>query len=133
MQSRFDARQVRYIGTSGLALMLRSRVLLLETKGRKSGRRRRTTVVYWEDGGKIFIGGGAAGMTRVDWVANVRSNPQAVAWVRRRRLSVLVRELSGDEYETARVQAFERWPKARKYEARSGRRIPYFRLDTTDG
>jgi hypothetical protein len=29
--------------------------------------------MYWQDEGKLFIGGGAAGMTRVDWVANVRS------------------------------------------------------------
>jgi deazaflavin-dependent oxidoreductase (nitroreductase family) len=132
LQGRIDSLQVRWLGTSVLALMLRSSVLLLETTGRRTGRRHRSPVMYWQDGGKLFIGGGAGGMTRVDWVANVRANPAVAAWVKRKRLRVVVHELKGEEYATAREQAFARWPKAAKYE-RSGRPIPYFRLDEIDG
>jgi hypothetical protein len=52
-----------------------------------------------------------------------------VAWVRRKRIPVVARELRGREYETARGQAFERWPSAAKYEERSRRRIPFFALE----
>ena len=128
IQSRIDSLQVRWIGTSLLAVILRSPVLLLESTGRRSGRRRRSPVMYWRHAGDLFIGGGAAGMTRVDWVANVRADPHATAWVRRRRMPVVVHELEGIDYDEARSQAFERWPRAAKYE-RSGRPIPYFRLE----
>jgi deazaflavin-dependent oxidoreductase (nitroreductase family) len=128
LQGRIDVLQVRWMGTSLLALMLRSRVLLLETIGRTTGRRHRTPVMYWRVGDALFVGGGAGGMTRVDWVANVRTDPRAVVWVSRRRQHAIVHELRGTDYDVARAQALERWPRATKYE-RSGRPIPYFRVE----
>ena len=71
-------------------------------------------------------------MTRVDWVANVRSDPRAVVWVSRRRRPAIVHELRGSDYTVARSQAFERWPRATKYE-QSGRPIPYFRVELLGG
>jgi deazaflavin-dependent oxidoreductase (nitroreductase family) len=127
--NRVEALEVRWFGTSGVGLMRRSPMLVLETKGRRTGRRRRTPVVYWRQDDRIFIGGGAAGMTRVDWVANVRAEPAAVAWVDRRRTPVRVVELEGAEYEAARARALELWPNVPKYEIRSGRKVPYFRLE----
>lgn len=127
--NRLEALQLRLLGTSGMALLTRRSILLLETTGRRTGQQRRTPVAYWEEpGGDLIIGGGAAGMTRVDWVANLRAHPDAAVWARRRRIPVSARELTGDEYERVRERAFERWPNAPKYETRSGRRIPYFRL-----
>lgn len=67
-------------------------------------------------------------MSRVDWVANLRAQPRAWVWIRRRRIPVAAHELTGDEYERAREEALEHWPDAPKYETRSGRTIPYFRL-----
>lgn len=127
--NRLEAVQLRLLGTSGMALLTRRSILLLETTGRRTGRQRRTPVAYWQEpDGDLIIGGGAAGMTRVDWVANLRAHPDTAVWIRRRRISVSARELTGDEYEHVRERAFERWPNAPKYETRSGRRIPYFRL-----
>jgi hypothetical protein len=70
-------------------------------------------------------------MSRVDWVANVRAQPRCAVWIKRRRLEVVATELQGAEYDAARTYAFERWPFTQKYEAMSGRRVPYFRLDPT--
>ncbi len=119
---------MRRLGTSGSKL-LRGSVLLIETTGRRTGKRRRTPVVYWEEGRSFFVGAGAAGMTRVDWVANLRAEPRAVVWVGRKPVDVVAHELEGAAYEHARDFAFQRWPNAVKYVARSGRPIPYFRLD----
>lgn len=131
ISNRLEAFQVRRTGTSGIALIRRSQALVLETTGRRTGRRRRTPLMYWSADGHFFIGGGAAGMTRVDWVANLRSNPVAAAWIKRRRIPVIGRELRSGEYEVAKSHAFRLWPNAAKYE-RSGRPIPYFRLERTD-
>ncbi|MEX2395276.1 MAG: nitroreductase/quinone reductase family protein [Actinomycetota bacterium] len=125
---RSESLQVRLTGTSVIALIRRSKILVIETTGRRTGKRHRTPVMYWVDGDKVLIGGGAAGMTRVDWVANVRRNPDAVAWIKRQPRSVLVRELRGDDYDRARRQALKRWPEAVRYE-RSGRKIPFFSLE----
>jgi len=126
--NRFESLELRWLGTSGITLLGRTDVLVLETTGRRTGKRRRTPVAYWTDDGAYFLGGGAAGMSRVDWVANLRANPDAAVWVRRRRLPVVAHELDGDDYERVRAEAFRRWPDAPSYEMRSGRRIPYFKL-----
>jgi deazaflavin-dependent oxidoreductase (nitroreductase family) len=118
---------VRLFGTNLIGLIRRSPVLVIETTGRKTGRRRRAVVVYWTVGGAFFVGGGAGGMTRVDWVANVRAEPKAAVWVKRRRIPVVVQELTGTAEEDARRYAFARWG-SDKYERRSGRRTPFFRL-----
>ena len=128
-----EALQVRLLGTSFVSLLVRIPVLLLETTGRTTGRRRRAAVAYWEVGETIFIGGGAAGMSRVDWIANVRANPDAIVWLRRRRIPVQVHPLTGDGYEKAWAYAYARWPKAAKYERLSGRPVPYFRVERRDG
>jgi len=129
--SRWETLQLRVFGTTGMAVLRRTSVLLLETTGRRSGRRHRTPVAYWERGGAFCIGGGAGGMTKVDWVANLRARGEAVVWVRRRRVPVVAREFEGEQCEQVRAEAFERWPGASKYERTSGRRIPYFELVPT--
>ena len=127
--NRAEAIQLRWLGTSGLSLLGRTPVLLLETTGRKTGRRRRTPVAYWEDGdGSLLIGGGAAGMSKVDWIANLTANPEVRVWLRRRSALFSAERLSGADYHDVRQEALQRWPNARRYEARSGRMIPYFRL-----
>ncbi len=126
--NRWEALQLRWLGTSGLALMMRRPVLLLETTGRRTGRARRAGVTYWQDGEGFVVGGGAAGMTRVDWVANLRAQPAATVWVRRRRHAVVADELRGEEYAAVKAEAFRRWPSSARYEEMSGRLIPYFRL-----
>jgi deazaflavin-dependent oxidoreductase (nitroreductase family) len=130
ISNRLESTALRYLGTSGIALIGRRTVLVLETTGRKTGRTRRTPVAYWRDGNDaLFIGGGAGGMSRVDWVANLREDPAAAVWIGRRRQPVIGTELSGDDYEQARRRASAHWPDVARYERTSGRPIPYFRLD----
>ena len=130
--NRTESLQIRLFGFSGMSLLRKTPVLLLETTGRRTGRRHRTGVAYWRLAEEIFIGGGAGGMTRVDWVANLRAHPAATVWIRRQRTQVVARELVGPEYERARSQAFEIWPNVPKYERASGRRIPYFSLSAAN-
>jgi deazaflavin-dependent oxidoreductase (nitroreductase family) len=119
---------LRRFGTSGMSLLRRTPLLVIETTGRRTGRRRAAPVAYWESGGAFYIGGGAAGMTRVDWVANLRADPTASIVVRRTRRVVRAEELTGTDYDAARAHALTLWPAVPKYERMSGRRVPYFRL-----
>jgi len=126
---------LRRFGTSGMSLLRRSPLLVIETTGRKTGRRRAAPVAFWtEEDGTIFIGGGAAGMaTTPDWVANLRADPRAAVVVRRERIPVLAVELTGDEYDRVRAHAISLWPGVPKYERRSGRPTPYFKLTRVSG
>lgn len=105
-------------------------LLVLETTGRRTGRRRFAPVGYWEDGqGGLVVGGGAAGMATVpDWVRNLRANPAAAAWIRRSRVPVVAEELTGAGRDRAHQEALKVWPRVRRYELKSGRAVPYFRL-----
>ncbi|MGH9088325.1 MAG: nitroreductase/quinone reductase family protein [Acidimicrobiales bacterium] len=111
-------------------MLNRGDVLVIETRGRRSGRQRFTPVGYWrEPGGSFVVGGGAAGKTRVpDWVANLRATPGAAVWIRRKRIPVTACEAVGEERDAAQRRASEIWRGVAKYERRSGRVIPYFRL-----
>ena len=126
--NRLESVQVRYLGMSGLSVLRRTPVLLLQTRGRRTGRARRVVVAYWRQGEVIYVGGGAAGMTRVDWVANLRAHPEGVVWIGRRGASVRVRDLRGAEYDLARAEAGRRWPDTTRYEQMSGRAIPFFAI-----
>jgi deazaflavin-dependent oxidoreductase (nitroreductase family) len=113
-----------------MSVLNRGDVMVLETVGRRTGRARFTPVGYWEDDhGAFVIGGGAAGMATVpDWVMNLRQNPEAAAWLRRSRIPVHARELTGAERDRAQQDATAIWPGVPAYERRSGRVIPYFEL-----
>jgi len=130
ISGRLESFQLRKLGTSPMALLNPGKVLVIETTGRRSGRQRFTPVGYWQEpGGAYVVGGGAAGKTRTpDWVANLRASPQVALWIGRRRIRVLAHELTDDERDAAQQQAAQIWPGIDRYEKRSGRVIPYFRL-----
>lgn len=113
-----------------MSLLNAGSVMVLETVGRRTGRRRFAPVGYWRDeDGAFVVGGGAAGMATVpDWVRNLRANPGAAVWIRRSRIPVQALELTGTERDHARDEAAEIWRGVPRYEMKSGRVIPYFRL-----
>ena len=63
-----------------------------------------------------------------DWVRNLRRTPDAAIWVRRKRIAVDAHELTGAARDEAQAEATKIWPGVPKYEQKSGRVIPYFRL-----
>jgi len=131
--NRVEVAQLRLFGDSTISVTRRRSVLVLETIGRRSGRRRRTPVTFRrDDDGSYVIGGGAGGLRKVDWVANLRVQQRARVWVKRRAFDVEVRELAGDDYADARKEAERRWPETADYARISGRPVPFFRLTAAD-
>lgn len=116
-------------------MLWRTRVLVLETTGRKSGRRRSTPVAYrrMDDGSYLIVGGAGGQQTPLDWVANLRADPRAVAMINRRREDVQAEELHGDARTAAWAEARKAWPQIDSYEQAAGRRVPVFQLRPQDG
>jgi deazaflavin-dependent oxidoreductase (nitroreductase family) len=125
---RVEAAEIRLTGTSVLGGLSRTDVLVLVTRGRKSGRERRTPVAYIRTTDGWLIAGGANGQPRVDWVANLRTTPAARVIVGRREHHVTAFEPVGDDYDRARADVVSRWPRVSRYEAQAGRKVPVFDL-----
>jgi len=125
-----EAAQVRRFGRSLLSTLFRTRALVLETVGRRSGRIRSTALAYHRlaDGGLVVVGG-AGGQRRVpDWVANVRADPQVHVVVDRVRRPMTAMELGRDQRRAVWDEVREVWPRIETYERRAGRPIPVFEL-----
>ena len=129
-----EATQVKRFGRSALSVVFRTRVLVLETTGRRSGRRRETTLAYHRlDDGELVVVGGAGGQRRVpDWVANLRARPEAAVVVGGERTAVVAHELIGAQRQQVWEVARQVWPRIETYERRAGRPVPVFRLVAVD-
>lgn len=130
-----EAAQVKRFGGSVLSVLFRTRVLVLQTTGRRSGRPRETTVAYHRlPGGDLLLVGGAGGQRREpDWVANLRAHPEGSVVVERQRHAVAATEIHGHERQELWAQARSVWPQVDTYERRAGRPVPLFRLRSTAG
>jgi deazaflavin-dependent oxidoreductase (nitroreductase family) len=126
--ARLEAAQLRCFRRSLLGVLSRTDVLILTTRGRRTGLRRETPLAYIEHEGGWLVSGGAGGRRAVDWVANLRGQPHARITLAGDRVTVVAEALSGDAYQTARAAALRRWPRISTYERRAGRSVPIFIL-----
>lgn len=100
-------------------------VLLLTTRGRRSGRPRRTALLYlpWEDAYVVIAS--FLGQPRDPfWWKNLQANPQASVQIGRRHVIVKAREAEGEERERIWNEMVSRVADYAEYAKRTERRIP---------
>jgi deazaflavin-dependent oxidoreductase (nitroreductase family) len=104
--------------------------LNLTVVGRKSGIERTTPLLCVPDGDVIYIAGSYFGGPKMPlWVYNLRAaEGRAKVEFKRRSFAVRATELEGDERAAAREVVLATWPVFAKYEERTDRTIPIFRL-----
>ena len=104
--------------------------LNLTVKGRKSGVERTTPLLCVPDGDTILIAGSYFGGPKMPlWVGNLRAaDGAAKVEFGRQKFAVTATELAGDERAVAWRHMLETWPNYAKYEERTDRLIPVFRL-----
>ncbi len=106
-------------------------VVVLESRGAKSGMPRRTTLLGIPDGENVVVIASNWGRGQLPgWCHNLRAEPAAWVTMRGRRGQVRAREVIGDERQRL-WELGQRWyPGWPKYEKRAGRRrIPIFLLE----
>jgi deazaflavin-dependent oxidoreductase (nitroreductase family) len=127
--ARTETAQVRRFGCSVLSTAYRADVLVLHTKGRRSGAERATTLAYTHWGDDLVVVGGAGGQRRLpDWVANLRVEPTAAVTSGGGRRDVRAVELTGEARAALWPDLVRIWPRIERYEQRAGRPIPVFKL-----
>jgi deazaflavin-dependent oxidoreductase (nitroreductase family) len=105
-------------------------MVLLTSKGAKSGRPHTTPLVYLKDGDRILVFGSMGGAPKHPaWYHNLRANPDATAEVGIEKYPVKATVLTGEE----RDRFFERqksvMPAFGEYEKRTTRTIPVIALE----
>ena len=107
-------------------------VLLLNTRGRRSGLPRTNGLVYVEhDGGWIVAASLAGEPKHPVWYLNLMAHPQVTVQIRDRVVSVCARDLEGSEHASGWKKLVEQDPSFAEYEQRTKgiRQIPVVFLE----
>ena len=109
-------------------------LLLLRTKGRKTGKERTAALLYVTDAGRPAIIGSKGGSdTPPAWVLNLQADPEAEVQVGTLRWPVRARFTKGEERARLWRKALAVWPPYRSYEERTSRRIHVILLEPRPG
>jgi F420H(2)-dependent quinone reductase len=104
-------------------------ILLLTTRGRKSGKERTTPLMYARDGDNLVLIASVGGAPRnPGWYHNLRGQ-EAEVQVGREHLRVRARDAEGTERERLWAQMVELWPSYAEYQKKTTRRIPVVVLE----
>jgi len=100
-------------------------ILLLETKGRKSGRVRTTPLLYLRDGDDMVVVASYGGSDHdPDWWRNLADDPQATVQVMSDRTPVRAQRASATEKERLWPRLTRMYPQYDAYQRRTSRDIP---------
>jgi deazaflavin-dependent oxidoreductase (nitroreductase family) len=100
-------------------------VLLLTTKGRKTGKRRTTPLLYGEDAGRYVVVASVGGAPRHPaWYLNLSGDPEATIQVGGRTLGVHATTASPDERAPLWTLMTRMYPGYDDYQAKTSREIP---------
>jgi proline iminopeptidase len=107
-----------------------STILLLTTKGRKSGLDRTVPLIYDRDGANpVIVASKGGAPDHPGWFKNLVSTPEAEVQILRDRFPVRAREAEGEERERLWAQMNRMWPHYAEYQAKTDRRIPVVVLE----
>jgi proline iminopeptidase len=107
-----------------------STVLLLTTKGRKTGEDRTTPLIYARDGDRYVIVASQGGAPEdPGWYRNLQQTPEVELQVLDEAFPARARTAEGEERERLWEKVNEVWPHYAEYAERTDREIPVVVLD----
>ena len=107
-----------------------STILLLTTKGRKTGEPRTTPLIYAQDGDRYVIVASKGGAPEhPGWYRNIERDPNVELQVKGDVFAARARTAEGEERERLWRLANEVWPHYDEYATRTDREIPVVVLE----
>ncbi len=101
----------------------RAPVLLLTTRGRRSGKPRTVPLLYVSDGDRLVVCNVNPGFERPNpWTLNLRADPRVHVEVRRDEFSAMAHEASDAELDRYWPQLTSLWPAYQAFYGEGGRR-----------
>lgn len=108
-------------------------LLLLTTKGAKSGLWRRTALIFGEDGGRFLIVASKGGAPKPPgWYVNLSENPEVHVQVRDRKFRAIASTAASGEKPRLWDTMVRIWPDYASYQEKTDRDIPVVILDPLD-
>ena len=109
-------------------------VLLLETRGRKTGAKRTNALTYLPDGDAFVVIASVLGEERNPaWYWNLKGRPEVTVEIRGDRIPVRALGFAGEERERLWNAVVARTPEYADYAQRTERKIPVMRLERLPG
>jgi proline iminopeptidase len=107
-----------------------STILLLTTKGRKTGSDRTVPLIYDLDGANpVIVASKGGAPDNPGWFKNLAKTPEAEVQILDRHVPVRAREAEGEERVRLWAQMNRVWPHYEEYQAKTDRRIPVLVLE----
>jgi deazaflavin-dependent oxidoreductase (nitroreductase family) len=126
-------KDIRANGKATSGPFLGREVLVLTTKGAKSGEVRETPLVYTRDGDHIVIVASKGGApTHPSWYHNLVKHPEVTVEAGKDRFKARARVADGDEYERLYIQHADINPGFHDYRKKTTRKIPVIVLERID-
>ena len=105
-------------------------LLLLTTRGAKSGRERTHPLAYTRDGDRIFVIASKGGApTHPDWYRNLKADPNVWIQIKGDKIEVTARDATPDERPAMWKHMTEVWPDYDNYQKKTDREIPVVVLE----
>jgi deazaflavin-dependent oxidoreductase (nitroreductase family) len=105
-------------------------VLLLTTKGRKSGQPRTAPLVFIEDGSNVIVVASHGGLPKNPlWYENLRAHPECEVQIKRRKMKMRARTASSSERAELWPKLVAHYPDYASYETWTERVIPVVILE----
>lgn len=124
---RSDGAEANTLRDTGLP------VIVLTSRGAKSGKLRKTPLMRVEhDGRYAAVGSQGGAPTDPHWVANLRADSHVELQDRSKKWDMVAREIDGEEREEWWVRAVEAYPPYAEYQQKTDRRIPVFVLEPAE-
>jgi len=104
-------------------------LLLLTTRGRKSGVTRTNPMMYLAEGDRLMVFASKAGApTHPDWYLNLLANPEVTVEVGTKSFTATATELTGEERDRIYAEQARRYPGFAEYQTKTDRVIPVVKL-----
>ncbi|HKW58928.1 MAG TPA: nitroreductase family deazaflavin-dependent oxidoreductase [Candidatus Dormibacteraeota bacterium] len=105
-------------------------VLILTTKGAKSGEERTTPLVYsWEDGRHVIVASKGGSPTHPSWYHNLRRHPVVTVETEGKKFQATARVVGDEGYERLYKRHADENPSFWDYRKRTDRKIPVIVLE----
>jgi deazaflavin-dependent oxidoreductase (nitroreductase family) len=105
-------------------------LLLLHTRGARSGEERINPMMYLPDGDRLAVFASKGGSpTNPDWYHNIRANPDTEVEVGTERFPARARVAEGEERDRLYAEQSRRYPQFAKYQEGTDRTIPVVVLE----
>jgi deazaflavin-dependent oxidoreductase (nitroreductase family) len=105
-------------------------ILLVTTRGRKSGEERTIPIIFAQVGDKyVLIGSKGGAPSHPAWYLNMVADPHVKVQIKGERFDAVARTAEGVERESLWAEALTQWPAFDAYQARTERRIPVVVLE----